>query len=72
MPLYIPLKPEEKFQAKACIDVLAYRSSKAIASLLILAVAPSVVQGVAIAIFLLWALTVLSMFKVYQEVGIAK
>jgi AAA family ATP:ADP antiporter len=34
--LYIPLKPDEKFRAKAVIDVFAYRSSKAIASLLIL------------------------------------
>jgi len=35
--LYIPLKQEEKFQAKAIIDVFAYRSSKAVASCLILA-----------------------------------
>lgn len=34
--LYIPLKREEKFQAKAIIDVFAYRSSKAVASCLIL------------------------------------
>jgi len=34
--LYIPLKPDEKFRAKAVIDVFAYRSSKAVASLLIL------------------------------------
>lgn len=34
--LYIPLKQEEKFQAKAIIDVFAYRSSKAVASCLIL------------------------------------
>ncbi|MFS8562969.1 MAG: hypothetical protein LVR00_00985 [Rhabdochlamydiaceae bacterium] len=35
--LYIPLSREEKFQAKAFIDIFAYRSSKALASLLILA-----------------------------------
>ncbi len=35
--LYIPLSKEEKFQAKAFIDVFAYRSSKALASFLILA-----------------------------------
>jgi ATP:ADP antiporter, AAA family len=35
--LYIPLKQDEKFQAKAIIDVFAYRSSKAVASCLILA-----------------------------------
>lgn len=34
--LYIPLKVDEKFRAKAIIDVFAYRSSKAIASGLIL------------------------------------
>lgn len=34
--LYIPLKPDEKFRAKAVIDIFAYRSSKAIASVLIL------------------------------------
>ncbi len=34
--LYIPLKPDEKFRAKAVIDVFAHRSSKALASLLIL------------------------------------
>ena len=36
--LYIPLKPDEKFRAKAVIDVLAYRTSKAFASLLIILV----------------------------------
>lgn len=34
--LYVPLKPDEKFRAKAVIDVFAYRGSKALASLLIL------------------------------------
>lgn len=34
--LYIPLKQEEKFQAKAVIDVFIHRSSKALASFLIL------------------------------------
>lgn len=34
--LYIPLKPDEKFRAKAIIDVFAARSSKALASLLII------------------------------------
>ena len=34
--LYIPLGINEKFKAKAIIDVFAYRSSKALASLLIL------------------------------------
>lgn len=34
--LYNPLKPDEKFRAKAIIDVFAHRSAKALASLLIL------------------------------------
>lgn len=34
--LYIPLNVEEKFKAKAVIDVFAYRSSKALASFAIL------------------------------------
>ncbi|MBS0629122.1 MAG: hypothetical protein JSS30_02715 [Verrucomicrobia bacterium] len=36
--LYIPLKPDEKFRAKAVIDVFAARSSKALASLLIIGI----------------------------------
>lgn len=38
--LYVPLKPDDKFRAKAVIDVFAYRSAKALASFLILAFAP--------------------------------
>jgi len=34
--LYVPLKPDEKFRAKAVIDVFAYRTSKAVASLMII------------------------------------
>ena len=34
--LYVPLKRDEKFKAKAVIDVFAYRGSKALASILIL------------------------------------
>lgn len=34
--LYIPLKPEEKFQAKAVIDVFVHRSAKAVVSVCIL------------------------------------
>lgn len=36
--LYVPLKPDEKFRAKAVIDVFAYRTSKAFASILIIGV----------------------------------
>jgi ATP/ADP translocase len=34
--LYIPMKIEEKFRAKAIIDVFAYRTSKALVSLCVL------------------------------------
>ena len=34
--LYIPLKTEEKFQAKAVIDVFVHRSAKALVSLCVL------------------------------------
>jgi len=42
--LYVPLKPDEKYRAKAVIDVFAYRGSKAIASLLILLLQLAVVE----------------------------
>ncbi len=38
--LYVPLSREEKFKGRALIDVFAYRSSKAVASLIILALPP--------------------------------
>ncbi|MBS0629121.1 MAG: hypothetical protein JSS30_02710 [Verrucomicrobia bacterium] len=34
--LYIPLKPDEKYRARAVIDIFAHRSSKAISSVLII------------------------------------
>lgn len=72
--LYIPLKKEEKFQAKSVIDVFAHRSSKAFASLLILCVqgvvssnAQFFLNWLGIVIFALWSTTVLLMFKVYTQ-----
>lgn len=68
--LYVPLKLEEKFKAKAVIDVFAYRSSKALSSLFVLGLQllalPSVTQIVSWAmllIFILWLLSVLFLFK---------
>lgn len=68
--LYIPLKPDEKFRAKAFIDVFAYRSAKAFASLLILLLQISHVTNPvttltwgAIALFLLWGFSVLRLLK---------
>jgi ATP/ADP translocase len=72
--LYIPLKQEEKFQAKSIIDVFAYRSAKALASCLIL-----VLQWLGFvkmidcmtwgSLFLLvvWAFVVYKMFQLKEE-----
>lgn len=68
--LYSPLAIREKFQAKAVIDVFAYRSARGIASILVL-----VLQGLALAqisylaigtvlVFLFW---ICSVFFFYRE-----
>ena len=68
--LYIPLKTDEKFRAKAFIDVFAYRSAKAFASLLILFLQWTVTQDLlgylsagVIALFTLWAWTAMRLLK---------
>lgn len=68
--LYIPLKREEKFHAKSVIDVFAYRSSKALASVSILiiqwlAIAQLVrfVSLLLIGIFILWIIALFSIYK---------
>ncbi|MBS0652155.1 MAG: hypothetical protein JSR39_01370 [Verrucomicrobia bacterium] len=73
--LYVPLKKDEKFRAKAIIDVFAYRSSKAIASLLILGLqfwagmqAHLILSWTAVAILFLWCYTVTRMFKTYDPI----
>ena len=75
--LYIPLKPDEKFRAKAIIDVFAYRSSKAIASTLILslqAILGSVflpfLNWASIVFFLLWIGIVIALFKDHEKESI--
>lgn len=72
--LYIPLKVAEKFKAKAIIDVFAYRSSKACASLFILALQfipfislTTLLTGGLITIFFGWMLAILFMFKYYYQ-----
>ncbi len=68
--LYIPLKTDEKFRAKAFIDVFAYRSAKAFASLLILLLQfvfgsfllSSLTWGVII-LFAFWGLMVIRLFQ---------
>jgi AAA family ATP:ADP antiporter len=68
--LYIPLKPDEKFRAKAVIDVFAYRSSKAIASALILGLQVfwgssflTILNWGSIALFVLWMGIVVALLK---------
>ena len=68
--LYLPLKSEEKFKAKAVIDVFAYRSSKAVASLLIIGLQFYQINPIAqsisitsVAIFALWLATVTLLYK---------
>ena len=57
--LYIPLKVEEKFKAKAFIDVFAYRSSKAFASLILLLIPSGMLLSCSlVGIFLFWFLVV--------------
>lgn len=72
--LYIPLKQDEKFQAKAIIDVFAYRSSKAVASCLILGLQfigfsemISTLSWGSFALLITWALIVYKMFKLKDE-----
>lgn len=71
--LYSPLAIREKFQAKAVIDVFAYRSARAIASLLVL-----LLQGVALAqisylsignvlVFLFWIVNVFFFYREKQK-----
>lgn len=76
--LYIPLKPDEKFRAKAVIDIFAYRSSKALASFLILGLQffflphlGATLTWAAFAIYLFWIGIVLKYFK-EQEIVLKK
>lgn len=70
--LYIPLKLDEKFRAKAIIDVFAYRTSKGLVSLFILILQASAglallsyISLLSIIIFVAWMALVLIMFKKY-------
>jgi ATP:ADP antiporter, AAA family len=71
--LYIPLKVEEKFQAKALIDVFVTRASKAIASFFILFlqycfVANAIVflSWVNLSLFCIWCFVIVSIKSSYQ------
>jgi ATP:ADP antiporter, AAA family len=72
--LYVPMRLEEKFQAKAIIDVFIYRASKIIASLSILilqyffsAFCFPLLCMVSLTIFLCWIKVVFSLKTSYQE-----
>lgn len=68
--LYIPLSLDEKYRAKAVIDVFAYRSSKAVVSLTVLGLQALTgaailfyVNTLSIALFIAWMGLVWFMFK---------
>lgn len=68
--LYVPLKKEEKFKAKAIIDVFAYRSAKAFASVLIIALQaicplnlPYAFSWAHVVLFLIWIISVVFLLK---------
>lgn len=68
--LYIPLQLDEKYRAKAIIDVFAYRTSKALVSLVVLvlqAIAGAALLPLlnltAIAVFVAWILVVLLLLR---------
>ena len=72
--LYIPLKVDEKFKAKAIIDVFAYRTAKACASLIILALGcittidlNTLLSYGVLVIFFAWMISVLYLFKHYYK-----
>lgn len=70
--LYVPLKPDEKFRAKAVIDVLVYRTSKALASLLIIGFtfyfSVQALTWVNVSLACLWALSVTYGLREYDKV----
>jgi AAA family ATP:ADP antiporter len=69
--LYVPLKPDEQFRAKAVIDVFAYRTSKAFASLLIILVTSLVsshmLSWLNISLAILWVVAVVYGLREYEK-----
>ena len=65
--LYIPMKVEEKFKAKALIDVFALRSAKALAGFFVLLLgifkSPESITSFSLVIFVLWIIVVKNIFK---------
>ena len=72
--LYIPLSLDEKYRAKAIIDVFAYRAAKAVASLFLISLQNIKVVNIlllvsifSLIIYFLWSRVVVSMFKKHKE-----
>jgi AAA family ATP:ADP antiporter len=61
--LYIPLGIDQKFKAKAVIDVFMYRSAKAIASLAILVLPLLWIDYVTLFLFVIWTTAVAARFR---------
>lgn len=70
--LYVPLKSDEKFRAKAVIDVFAYRTAKAFASILIILVtgfvSTQMLTWLNIGIALAWVLSVSYGLREYEKI----
>lgn len=72
--LYIPLKTDEKYRAKAIIDVFAYRSAKAFASLFLIFLQNItglniilLITIVSMIIYVIWTKVVLNLFNKEKE-----
>lgn len=76
--LYVPLKTSEKFQAKAIIDVFAYRSAKALASFLVILLQIlypkrliDAFSWAHVTLFLIWILAALILLRPRDEASLA-
>lgn len=65
--LYVPLSSEEKFRAKAIIDVFAYRSAKALASFVVLFLQLVAFRALAWTAFALFAIWAIAAFRLERE-----
>lgn len=71
--LYVPLKSDEKFRAKAVIDVFASRAAKGLASILILSLqeffvqAPYILTWVNLILIAAWIYAVFKGFREYER-----
>lgn len=74
--LYVSLKPDEKFRAKAVIDVFAYRTSKALASLMIIYLTSFLssqsLTWITLILCLFWTISVSYGLKEYEKITTPK